>query len=145
MTDTPAATMTTDTAVADRVVPTPDLQTLIHRLNSTVYGDGNDELVETLAKCLKGKASNAKAKTTISTLVSILNDCVDKITEQREKNVTRKVYWTRESYCLFGSGSIETILLSIRIGKTSPVSTRPGKKLVDSTINTPNQQNSLSK
>jgi hypothetical protein len=45
--------------------------------------------VETLTKCLTGKVSNAKMKTTISTLVSILNGCVDEITRQEENSYVR--------------------------------------------------------
>ena len=76
----------TDTAATDRVVlATPDLQKLINRLNSSIYRYRDEELVETLANCLKGKVSNVKLKTTISTLVSILNDCVDEITSLTEE------------------------------------------------------------
>ena len=91
MTNMPAAAMTTDTVAADHVVvPTPDFQSLIHRLNLSVYGDGNDELVEPLTTSVKGKISIAKVKMTISTLTSILNDCVDEITRQQEEKCHEK-------------------------------------------------------
>jgi hypothetical protein len=50
-----------------------------------MYKDEDDELVETLEKCLMGKISNAKMKTIISLLVSIVNDSVDEITFLREE------------------------------------------------------------
>jgi hypothetical protein len=84
--NTAASTTTTNTAPADRVVlATPDLHKLKHRLNSTVYGDGDDELVEALEKCLKGKASNARSKTTISILASVFNDCGQDWRSERRK------------------------------------------------------------
>lgn len=86
--------VTTDTADTDCVVlATLDLQKVNHRFNSTMYGDRDDELVKALSTCLKGKVSNTKIQTTISTLISILNDCVDEITTQR-KSVTRELCWT---------------------------------------------------